>query len=718
MAARFWVGGSGTWDSSTTTHWAASSGGVGGQSAPSSTDDVTFDSLSNATAYTVTTSGNPSCANLTMGAPLVGKITFAGSTAVELDIYGNLNMAGGTAGITWTANIDMFFIAPSGTQVITSNGVTFSISNTSGGIHFGSGNTSQIVQLADNFSFSGRRDFRLHAGTTFDPNGKTVTLTGLGTTLMFMRGNFTFFNLTYTSTGAVLDINDNIVVTNALSLNGTAVGTGRALIESDRSGIQTTITAASVSASYVDFQDIKGAGAGNWDLSAITGFSGDCGGNSGITFTPSVMQTSTGTASFNWSTHGWTTRVPLPQDDVSVPNAFVAGRTITIGTGIRIGRNVTFSCTGSPTVSNGTISVFGSLNLTGVGSVTGNGITFSGRTASTLKTSTAVLGVNVGIIIETLNGSITLSDDCKTGNGLSVDFGTLNLNGKRFTGTSASFGGSVFGVPDVSNVIFNGGIIECNFTLAATVWSTSPGGAFDTSNGGTIQISGSTTNARTFAGGGYSYPRLLFTNATANGTLIISGSSSFTSIECLATNKQTIKFTAGTTTSTSGFKVTGVPSNLITITSTSTATFALKKTNGIKVSSDYLNISHSVATPANVWFAGEHSVNNQATVTAGSGWIFSVPIPTVASRDENYVPTLLSASSEDGSTIVAVALNRARNNALSVENGTVGSNFGSSVAARDQNMIPVLMAVSDADGVTPIEIYADSATGALLIQST
>jgi hypothetical protein len=49
----------------------------------------------------------------------------------------------------------------------------------------------------------------------------------------------------------------------------------------------------------------------------------------------------------------------------------------------------------------------------------------------------------------------------------------------------------------------------------------------------------------------------------------------------------------------------------------------LVKTGGGTISSDYLNIQHSVATPASTWYAGTHSTNNQGVSTAGSGWIFT-----------------------------------------------------------------------------------------------
>lgn len=43
MASRYWVGGTGTWDNSSTTHWSATSGGASGASVPTLADDVFFD---------------------------------------------------------------------------------------------------------------------------------------------------------------------------------------------------------------------------------------------------------------------------------------------------------------------------------------------------------------------------------------------------------------------------------------------------------------------------------------------------------------------------------------------------------------------------------------------------------------------------------------------------------------------------------------------------
>ena len=72
MANRYWVGGSGNWDT-TTTHWSATSGGTGGASAPTSVDSVFFDQ---AGTYTVTFgSGTVNCFNFSNTA---GTVTFTG----------------------------------------------------------------------------------------------------------------------------------------------------------------------------------------------------------------------------------------------------------------------------------------------------------------------------------------------------------------------------------------------------------------------------------------------------------------------------------------------------------------------------------------------------------------------------------------------------------------------------------------------------------------
>ncbi len=89
-----------------------------------------------------------------------------------------------------------------------------------------------------------------------------------------------------------------------------------------------------------------------------------------------------------------------------------------------------------------------------------------------------------------------------------------------------------------------------------------------------------------------------------------------------------------------------------------------------------------------------------------------------AKHDENDRPTLIAASNADGVAIVAVTANPA-NHGLSVDDGTSGSDNGnnSGNAMIDENSVAVLTALSSDDDGTIIEVYADPATGKLLIDS-
>jgi hypothetical protein len=66
MANRYWVGGTGTWDNTAGSKWAATSGGAGGQSVPTSTDAVFFDANSGSSS-TITLAISPTIYSLTMG---------------------------------------------------------------------------------------------------------------------------------------------------------------------------------------------------------------------------------------------------------------------------------------------------------------------------------------------------------------------------------------------------------------------------------------------------------------------------------------------------------------------------------------------------------------------------------------------------------------------------------------------------------------------------
>jgi hypothetical protein len=79
MATYYWVGGTGTWDASSTTNWAASSGGAGSAGVPTNADDVIIDS-SSGTGTITCTSVSATCQNLTVTATQA--ITLAGTLSL------------------------------------------------------------------------------------------------------------------------------------------------------------------------------------------------------------------------------------------------------------------------------------------------------------------------------------------------------------------------------------------------------------------------------------------------------------------------------------------------------------------------------------------------------------------------------------------------------------------------------------------------------------
>lgn len=98
MATRYWVGGNGTWDASTTTNWSATSGGAGGASAPTSTDDVVFDTGSGGgatTYYYVSVITGATCQNMSVSrASSTLGVTFqTGASGIcSVSISGNLSV--------------------------------------------------------------------------------------------------------------------------------------------------------------------------------------------------------------------------------------------------------------------------------------------------------------------------------------------------------------------------------------------------------------------------------------------------------------------------------------------------------------------------------------------------------------------------------------------------------------------------------------------------
>src|ERR1700748_1831116 len=98
MANRFWVGGTGNFDN-TTTHWSTTSGGSSGASVPGNSDAAIWDSLSGGGTCTVTNFHN--CVSFNFST-YTG--TLAGSSDLQVQANGSYTF-GSSMTMTWTGNM-------------------------------------------------------------------------------------------------------------------------------------------------------------------------------------------------------------------------------------------------------------------------------------------------------------------------------------------------------------------------------------------------------------------------------------------------------------------------------------------------------------------------------------------------------------------------------------------------------------------------------------
>ena len=209
MADRYWVGGTGNWDA-TTTHWSATSGGAGGASVPTLADDVFFNSASNATAYVVTLTSAPVCRSVSVVGPASGNVTIAGSAA--WNIYGSMTLAATGVTNTYTGNIT--FAATTTGWTVTTNGITLSgisvFSGVGGGWTLGSALTSTNGFQLRNGTLT-TNNFSMTTGSNFDITGANARTLNLGSSTITCQfwGGLGATNLTVNAGTSTITLTGN-----------------------------------------------------------------------------------------------------------------------------------------------------------------------------------------------------------------------------------------------------------------------------------------------------------------------------------------------------------------------------------------------------------------------------------------------------------------------------------------------------------------------------
>lgn len=378
------------------------------------------------------------------------------------------------------------------------------------------------------------------------------------------------------------------------------------------------ITGATLDWHDVDFQDIGFlTGGANLDLSAMSGGSGDAGGNvmvqGGIlTFTPSATQTWNKNAGGAWSdAANWTSRIPLVQDNVIMSNAFTGSPTINV--------DRKWSCR-SITFSGGSGNV--TLNSTNYECYFTGDVTLRSGVSLKNGASTSYLMAPRAPVTFTFGGAGTqlVQINFQSGNGGNVTFADNgNFGGSMLhrSGPVTIPAGVIVGY-DSYQMNGNQSLAKAVMRLAGTLQIRSGSGtvlilneaaAFNefTDLGGTLQFTSTSASAKTFNGKGAAFPRTVFPSGT--GGVLIAGSNSFAGWDAPSGGKITI--TAGTTQTLRGAGQDRMANgtNVVTLVSSSAASAAtIAKANG-QIEWDYLSVQDITKTGNAPFYAGANSTN-------------------------------------------------------------------------------------------------------------
>ena len=203
MADRYWVGGTGTWDATTTTNWSATSGGAAGASAPTSADNVFFNADSNvgAGAFTVTIGTNAACNNfLASGLDGAMTLTTASSTA-RLYVYGNWDNPTANFSVASSSGIIVFAATTTGKTIVTNNdsfGTDVEFNGAGGGWELGSAFTTTRDVFIEQGSFStSTSNYSLTALNLYQTSSLAKTISfNASTVTINLRSVLTGSNLT------------------------------------------------------------------------------------------------------------------------------------------------------------------------------------------------------------------------------------------------------------------------------------------------------------------------------------------------------------------------------------------------------------------------------------------------------------------------------------------------------------------------------------------
>ena len=455
MANLYWVGGSGSWTSTSTTNWSKTSGGPGGELPPTLNDNAIFDQSG---TYTVTLGTGLTCADLTVSA---GTVTLLFATAT-LNVAGSVSLISGT--LCTSSGASTITLSSNADETITTNGVTIPASLTKTG--------TGTLTLVDNLQL-------VVAGSAFTLTAGILSLgTNTLTTPIFNSTNSNTRTIDFGTGKIVLNSSTTATIWNTGTVTGLTVSGSRE-VESIGSGtsVSKTITPGLGSESQVvSFSLLEPAGAlvtytltGSSSVKNLT-FNGT---QTVQAATPLTLYGSfthsnaTGTTILTTGLRTWTFAATSGQHTISPVVGVVYDLGLVFGSATStatwsLAANLTLTSTGSLYFNNGTFDA--------------NNKTISGGTSLTINTGTSsIYNTNgtefvVSMPITHIAGTLSLAGNLKTtsASGYTLTSGTLNLGSSVLTTPVFNSSNTNF-----RTINFDTGKIVLNGNANATIWNTS-----------------------------------------------------------------------------------------------------------------------------------------------------------------------------------------------------------------------------------------------------
>jgi hypothetical protein len=491
-----------------------------------------------------------------------------------------LGNCGGNTGITFDAGKTVYWTGPAGGQTtsalwaLTSGGTpdvnnfplaqdiaifdniidaTRTVFNSDGNFNFGTFDFSQITNAINWLAASSLTFY----GNVILSNSVTPSSTGLITFSGASNQTITSAGRTFTQpltvnkpTTTSLLLGDAVTTSNSFTLTqGTLDLNGYDLTCASFSSSNSNVRSIAFGTGEIN---VTGNAATIWNASDATGFT--------YTGTPTVNLTyagSTGTRDIRFGSNSGGI-------ELNALNFYITFGTDTVATqGVYSALNFT-GFSGTWSTGSGGRTIYGDLTVSATMTITGGVGSYSFAKSSGTQTITTN-GKTLDFPV-TKNGAGTLQilDNTTIGatRTLTHTAGTIDLNDNDLTTGLYSSTGSTARQLDVGTGDLN--ITGATFTASGSNYTTA----------GTGSISMTSASAKTFAGGGFTYPTL---NQGGAGTLTITGANTFANISN-SVQPCTITFPANTTTTVADFNLSGTAGNLVSLrSSTNGQRFTLLK---------------------------------------------------------------------------------------------------------------------------------------------